>query len=435
MDPALNAGTPPLPVQHPDPGPGWERRFWAIFGGQAFSLIGSALTQFVLIWWITDTTGSASALATAGTAALLPQALLGPLGGTLADRYSRRLLMIAADTVSALCMLALITLFLTERVELWHVYTMMFIRSAMQAFQGPAAAASTAMLVPESFLPRAAGLNQTLMGIMTVAAAPLGALAIGVMPLGLALGIDVITAVLGILPLLLFRIPQIRRPAEQKTSMWAEFREGVHLVWNQPGLRRLYGLVAVIVLVIMPSFTLVPLLVKNHFARGVGDVALMEGMTGLGMILGGLLVAATAPKRQMPWILLGLAASCLTLALTALAPRQMFWLAVVWWAVSGLTFIMANAPMTALLQSIIPNQLQGRALSLLNTVIGLAGPVGLAVAGPLGELLGVRSLFVAMGILGTLVSLAGFLSPTLLQLRPEDPSAPATRERGGDSPP
>jgi len=434
MDPALNADTPPLPVQHPDPGPGWERRFWAIFGGQAFSLIGSALTQFVLIWWITDTTGSASALATAGMAALLPQALLGPLGGTLADRYSRRFLMITADTISALCMLVLITLFLTERVELWHVYTMMFIRSAMQAFQGPAAAASTAMLVPGSFLPRAAGLNQTLMGIMTVAAAPLGALAIGVMPLGLALGIDVITAVLGILPLLLFRIPQIKRPVEQKTSMWAEFREGVHLVWSQPGLRRLYGLVAVIVLVIMPSFTLVPLLVKNHFGRGVGDVALMEGMTGLGMILGGLLIAAIAPKRQMPWILLGLAASCLTLALTGLAPRQMFWLAVVWWAVSGLTFIMANAPMTSLLQSIIPNQLQGRVLSLLNTVIGLAGPVGLAVAGPLGELLGVRSLFVLMGVLGTLVSLAGFLSPTLRRLqgvtRHGEPSAPIVKGAG-----
>lgn len=417
MDPVLNPTAPPMTSPHPDPGPGWERRFWAIFSGQALSLVGSALTQFVLIWWITDTTGSASALATAGMAALLPQALLGPLGGTLADRYSRRVLMIAADTISALCMLALITLFLTERVELWHVYVMMFIRSAMQAFQSPAASASTAMLVPASFLPRAAGLNQTLMGIMTIAAAPLGALAIGVMPLGLALSIDVATALLGILPLLLFRIPQINRPAEQQTSMWTEFREGVHLVWRHPGLRRLYGLLGAIVLAIMPAFTMVPLLVKNHFGGGAGDVALMEGLTGGGMILGGLLIAAVAPKRPMPWILLGFAASCLTLALTAWAPSGMFWLAVAWWAVSGLTFIMGNAPLTALLQTTVPNQLQGRALSLLSTIMGLAGPVGLAIAGPLGEQMGVRWLFVAMGVLGTAVSLAGFLSPALLRLQ------------------
>ncbi|MGD7412831.1 MFS transporter, partial [Ralstonia pseudosolanacearum] len=70
-----------------NPGPRWRARFWAIFGGQALSLIGSALTQFVLLWWITDTTGSVSALATAGLAALLPQAVLSPLGGTFADRY------------------------------------------------------------------------------------------------------------------------------------------------------------------------------------------------------------------------------------------------------------------------------------------------------------------------------------------------------------
>lgn len=416
MNPVLNPAPSSPTTQRLDPGHGWDRRFWAIFGGQALSLIGSAMTQFVLLWWITNTTGSAAALGTAGMAALLPQALLGPLGGTLADRYSRRLLMISADTVSALCMVVLITLFLTDRVELWHVYTMMFIRSAMQAFQGPAAAASTAMLVPGSFLPRAAGLNQTLQGIMTVAAAPLGALAIGVMPLGLALGIDVTTALLGIMPLLLFRIPQARRSPEQRAGMWTEFREGVSLVWRQPGLRQLYGLLGAIVLAIMPSFTLVPLLVKEHFGGGAGDVALMEGLAGLGMIVGGLLIAATSPKRLMPWILLGFATSCLALALTALSPSHLFWLAVVWWVVSGLTFIMGNAPMTALLQTTIPNHLQGRALSLLSTVMGLAGPIGLALAGPLGELLGIRWLFVAQGVLGAAVSLAGFLSPTLLCL-------------------
>lgn len=131
-----------------DPGPRWQVRFWAIFGGQALSLIGSALTQFVLLWWITDTTGSLSALATACMAVLLPQAVLGPLGGTVADRYSRRRLMIVADGVSALCMLLLIALFLTDRIALWHTYAMMAIRSAAQAFQAPAAAASVTMLVP-----------------------------------------------------------------------------------------------------------------------------------------------------------------------------------------------------------------------------------------------------------------------------------------------
>lgn len=118
----------------------WRLRFWSIWLGQALSLIGSALTQFVLIWWITLSSGSTSALAIAGVMALLPQALLGPLGGTLADRYSRRAIMIVTDTISAACMLVLIWLFQSEQIQLWHLYSMMFIRSSMQAFQAPAAA-------------------------------------------------------------------------------------------------------------------------------------------------------------------------------------------------------------------------------------------------------------------------------------------------------
>jgi len=167
----------------------WRLRYWSIFVGQALSLIGSAVTQFVLLWWIAETTGSVSALAMAGVAALMPQALLAPLGGVLADRYSRRLIMILTDLVSALCMVVLISLFLSGAIEIWHAYVMMFVRSAMQAFQAPAAQASAAMLVPAEFLPRAAGLNQAMMGVMTVAAAPLGALAIGIMPIGWALSI------------------------------------------------------------------------------------------------------------------------------------------------------------------------------------------------------------------------------------------------------
>ncbi len=404
-----------------DPGPGWQWRFWAIFCGQAASLVGSALTQFVLIWWITDTTGSVSALALAGLVALLPQALLGPLGGTLADRYSRRLTMIAADLVSALCMLVLIALFLTEQIELWHIYTMMFIRSAMQAFQQPAAAASTAMLVPESFLPRAAGLNQTLMGIMTIAAAPLGALAISVMPIGYALSIDVATAVLGIVPLLIYAIPQNRVPKDQRSSLWAEFRAGVSLVRHDPVLLRVYLLLTAVVLVLMPSFTLVPLLVKEHFGGGPTEVALIEGLGGAGMIVGGMIVTALAPKRLLLWVLWGFALSCFTFAFAALVPGNLFWLAILFWVASSVTFIMGNAPLTVLIQTTVPNHMQGRALSLMATMMGLAAPVGLAIATPVGEVIGVRWLFVAMGILSGLVSLAGFLSPVLRRTwrRPE----------------
>lgn len=399
-----------------DPGARWQLRYWSVFLGQASSLVGSALTQFVLLWWITDTTGSVTALSLAGLFALLPHALLGPIGGVVADRYSRRALMIGADLISAACMLVLIVLFATDSIELWHVYTMMFIRSAMQAFQGPAAAASTSMLVPPHFLSRAAGLNQTLQGMMLIAAAPLGALAISLMPIGYALAIDVVTALLGIVPLLMFRIPQLRTAPEARAGFWRELGEGFATVWRIPGLWRLYLLLAVVVMAIMPSFTLVPLLVKQHFGGGASEVAFMEGLAGVGMLVGGILAAAIAAKRRVLWILWGFAISSFLLGFVGFAPADMLWLATAFWSLSGVVYVMGNAPMTALVQSIIPNQLQGRVLSLLTTTIALAAPIGLALATPLGELVGIRWLFVLMGFASGAVALLGFLSKPLMHM-------------------
>jgi len=395
----------------------WKLRYWSVFAGQAFSLIGSALSQFVLLWWIADTTGSAAALSTAGLAALLPQALLSPVGGILADRFSRRALMVASDLISAACMLVLIALFLSGDAQLWHVYTMMAIRSAMQAFQSPALAASTPLLVPASFLPRAAGFNQALQGVILVAAAPLGALAMSIMPFGWALAIDAVTAVLGVLPLLVFKIPQGRAP--QRATLFADFLGGVRIVWRDATLRWLYFLLAGVTLIVMPTYTMVPLLVKEHFAGGIAEVAIMEGMTGAGMVLGGIAVAALAPRNPVRWVILGFAVSCFTLALTALTPATLFWPAVFWWTVSGLAFAAGDGPFVVLLQTRVPNALQGRVLSLLNMVMGMAAPVGLLIAGPLAEYLGVRWAFVLMGTLAGCVVLTGFLSTTLA--RPAEP--------------
>lgn len=395
----------------------WKPRFFIIWSGQSLSLIGSALTQFVLIWWITDTTGSANALAIAGIMALLPQALFGPFGGILADRWDRRWIMIVSDTITALCIVALVFLFASDSVQLWHVYTAMFIRSTMQAFQSPAAMATTSMLVPPTWLSRVSGMNQTVMGLMSVAAAPLGAALLAILPLQAALMVDVVTASLAVLPLLFFRIPQSVRANTNQASPWQDFKEGIRFIANKRGLVYLYGLTALMICVIMPTLTLVPLLVRNEFSGGVNEVALMEGMGGLGMIIGGVIVSIIAlPRRHIPVVLIGYAISSITISATGLLPASAFWAAVLVWFLSGIFFTIGNAPVIGILQRIVPNHLQGRAFSLFSTVIGFASPIGLAAAGPLAETLGIRTLLIGGGVLSTLICLAGLLLPTLMKL-------------------
>ncbi len=412
-----DSSSPTAPSHGFVPTGSWRLRFWTIWLGQALSLIGSALTQFVLIWWITLEVGTPGALALTGVAALLPQALLGPLGGVLADRFSRRLIMIISDTISAFCMLVLIWLFQSEQIQLWHIYLMMSIRSSMQAFQSPAAAASTVMLVPASWLDRVAGLNQMLQGVMTIAAAPLGALLLAFLPFQGALLVDVFTALLGLAPLLFFRIPQPQRNPAQPSGLWDDFMGGARVVLHNRGLLILYGLVALVVLTIMPTFTLTPLLVKEHFGGGVNEVALMEGLAGIGVIAGGALISVVPLfKRRIVTVLVSFAISCATVAFTALTPGGWLWLATAWWTLSGITFSTGNAPLMALLQAQVPNQLQGRVLALLNTVMGLTVPLGLGLAAILGELIGVRGVFIAGGLSSAAICLLGFAAPSLMHI-------------------
>src|SRR4030042_2883828 len=110
------------------------RRFFTIWTAQAVSLLGSQLVSFAVIWWLTQTTGSATVLATASLVGLLPQVILGPFTGTLVDRWRRRITMIVADGLIALATIGLAILFALGSVQIWQVYALLFIRSVCGGF-------------------------------------------------------------------------------------------------------------------------------------------------------------------------------------------------------------------------------------------------------------------------------------------------------------
>jgi len=230
----------------------WNAPFFAIWTAQAFSLVGSALVQFALVWWLTQSTGSATVLATATLVAILPGIFLGPLAGTLVDRWNRRAVMIVADGGIALATLGLVYLAATGALQVWHVYATMAIRATGAAFHWPAMQASTTLMVPRQQLSRVAGLNQTLQGAVNIVAPPTGALLLGVLPLPAVLGIDVFTALLAIAPLFFIHIPQPQkrlaaRPGADdraesvaKTSVWQDLRAGLSYVRSWPGRIRMW---------------------------------------------------------------------------------------------------------------------------------------------------------------------------------------------------
>ena len=401
----------------------WAPRFFTIWAGQAFSLIGSALVQFALVWWMTSQTGSATVLATATLFALLPQIILGPFVGALVDRWNRRLIMILADSGIALATGVLIYLFATEQIQVWHVYVILLIRSLGGAFHGPAMTASTSLMVPPQHLARLAGLNQTLQGLISIFAPPLGAMLIGLLPLEGVLAIDIGTAALAVLPLLFIPIPRPPRQTAQdngtaaKTSYWQDLAQGFRYVVKWPGLLGLILMAMLLNFLLVPSSSFMPLVVTQIFNKGVVELGWTETLFGVGMIVGGLTLGAWGGfKRKIITSLVGIIGISLGVVLIGVAPGNMFFLLLVANFILGATQVFANGPLGAIFQSTIEHDMQGRVFSLINAGATAMMPLSLMVAGPMSDWLGMRIWYLIGGGLCILVTIIAFFTPAIITI-------------------
>jgi len=402
-------------------------RFWVVFAGQAFSLFGSRLVQFTLVWWLTQESGSASVLALASILALLPQVIVGPFAGSLVDRWSRRILLIVSDGMIALAIVFLALLYSWGIVEIWHVYALMFIRALLGAFQWPAFQASTSLMVPKEQLSRVAGFNQSLQGLVSILAPPLGALLFDVLPIQYILAIDVATAFLAIGPLLFVTIPQPPRAPDAEGgwhSILADMREGMKFVWDWKGLRFIMGMSMIINLVINPGFVLLPIVVTDHFGGGAIELAYLQSAGGIGMIAGGLLLGVWGGfKNRMTTAFSALAVGGLFIVFFGFVPGSMLLLAVAAFFLFSALNSMANGTFFAAMQAAIPPEMQGRVFTLLMSFSALMAPVGLAIAGPVSDIIGSMTWFILGGATLTLMGVLGFFIPAIMNLEKDAPNA------------
>jgi MFS transporter, DHA3 family, macrolide efflux protein len=399
----------------------WAARFFTIWTGQAFSLFGSQLVQFALVWWLAQKSGSATILAIATLVGMLPQILLGPFAGALVDRWNRRLIMIVADASIAIFTLLLAWLFATGRVQIWHVYAILAIRALGTAFHFPAMSASTPLMVPEEHLTRISGMNQTLQGLMSLVAPPVGALLIGVMPTQGVLFVDIGTAILAILPLLFLSIPQPERKAtaahEEKPSLLEDVREGIAYVRGWPGLVAILLMAVLLNFLLTPTGSLMPLLITKHFGKGALEFGLTDSAWGFGVIAGGIFLGVWGGfKRKIITSLIGITGIGAGVMLVAFAPSNGFLLALVGMVIIGVMNSMANGPLGALLQSIVRKDMQGRVMSLVSSAATAMTPIGLLIAGPVSDLIGIRTWYWIAGLISLLMGVAGFFIPAVMNV-------------------
>lgn len=395
----------------------WKARFFTIWGGQAISLLGSQLVQFALIWYLTERTNSATTLATASLAGLLPQVLLSPLIGTLVDRWQRRWVMVLADTAVVLATVALALLFWLDVVAVWHIYLLLFVRAVGGGFHQSAMGASIVLMVPKAHLPRVQGINHTLNGGLNLVAAPLGAFLLELLPLQGILAIDAITAFFAVAPLLFIAVPQPQRALETavKPGVWQDMREGFAYIWGWPALVIILGMVMLINFLLTPIHALLPLLVSLHFGGGAVQLGWLEAASAGGIVSGGLLLGVWGGfRRRVVTAMVGLVGIGVGVFLTGLVPAHLFMLALVSTAVTGLMTPITNGSFGAVLQASIAPEMQGRVFAFILSAATAMSPLGLIIAGPAADAIGIQTWFLIGGATCAAMGVLGFFIPAVM---------------------
>jgi len=414
------------------------RPFIIVWTGQAASLFGTVLVQFALIWYLTQQTGSAVILATAAVASRIPPIALGPFVGALVDRWNRRTVMAVSDGLTALMTLLLATLFLTGTAQIWHIYVLLFLRSLDNTFQTPAMQASTSLMVPDEHLARIAGLNQSLQGAMDVVGPVAGALLMTVLPMQAILSIDIVTAVIAISLLYVVDIPQPERQADAPSqTALRDMLDGFRYVWAWPGMMVTLGAGMVMNFFVSPAFTLLPVLVRNYFHGGALQLSWLEAAAGAGVIGGGVLLGVWGGfKRRIVTTLMGLYLVGIATVALGLVPASTLMAAVAALLLVGMGLPLANGPLMAIMQATIPADKQARVFALDMAISISVTPIGLLVAGPLADALGVQWWYIAAGVVVIVMGAVMAFIPAVMRIEEqrqdgiEAVSAPAAAESG-----
>ena len=280
------------------------RNFYILSSTQVLSLIGSGMTNLAIGLWIFQETGNTTPLLLVGFFFWLPRMIGGSLGGVLADRFSRKKLIIWGDTGQAIPTLLLMISFFTGNFAVWQLYGAALIQAIFGLVQGPAWGASITMLVPEDKRPHANAIQQTIGPMAGFLAPSLAGILYAVVGVAGVLTVDLITYLSAVFVISLLTIPQpeiTEENKETKGSIWVELRGGWQFLTSRRGLFILSLYFTFLNFVTSGIWRLMPAYILT-LTDSEALVGILLSISSLGLVTGALL--PSFGKGQIPAFIL-----------------------------------------------------------------------------------------------------------------------------------
>lgn len=390
---------------------GWKKRVTVFLVGQTITTFGSMLVQYAILWHLTLTTKSGVVLALAAVFGFLPQAIVSIFAGVWADRMNRKIMIIISDSAIALATFGLALLMLSGVEDLWLIFLVMAVRSAGAGVQMPAISALLPQLVPTEKLMRVNGLNSSIQSSLMLLAPVAAAAVYANFSLVGILFVDVVTAIIGLSLLGTVAVPTIARAANlEKPSYFADLKEGIQYTFGHDLVRWVIAVFGIVFLLIVAPSNLSPLMLVRSFGSEVWMLTVLELSFGVGMVIGGALIAVFASRINRIGTIIGTSIAFGVLAIAMGFTTNLIVFFGLFFII-GLTVPAFSTSAMTLLQETVEPERQGRVFGFVGIVMSVAMPLGMAVLGPLADIVSVESLLVATGAASVVIAFIAVSMP------------------------
>lgn len=395
----------------------WLSVIAVIWIGQAVSMVTSYAAGYAVVWYVTESTGSALMLSLMTIAVMLPVGLISPFGGIVADKHNRKTIMIIADGAIGVISLVAGILILLGDVSLVLLMVVCVARAVGQSFHSPAMMATMPMLVPDKHLLRINTLDQLLASIASIGAPAFGIFLYTTLGFSAVMFLDFAGACAAILGLVFAKIPTVVDASAEKQHVLANLRDGWRAVAKTRGVVLLWAMVTIGMMIFSPLSAVFPLMTYDHFGGNGYMASLVEAAFGVGMLVGsGILIVWGGGKRLALLIAIAAIIVGATTAACGFLPPDGFMAFVVLVTVMAMACAWFNGPTMTLTQRHVPDEKMGRAMGLLNAVMGLASPIGVALGGVLAEVMGIAPFFLVDGLACLILGLVAYLPRSIRAL-------------------
>ncbi|MDO4554517.1 MAG: MFS transporter [Lachnospiraceae bacterium] len=379
----------------------WKKQITLFLTSQAISLFGSSMVQFAIVWYVTKETSSGFWVSMLTVCAYLPQFVISFFAGVWADRHSKKLLIIGADTGITVTTLILILLFPYISKDTTLLMLLLFIsalRSIGTGIQTPAVSALIPELVPEQHYMRVNGINATIQSVVQFAAPAAAGLVLTYYSLPITLMLDIITAVIGITVFSFVLLPKKMEEVENgEGSVYQDMLYGIHYAKSDFFIKRLLLTNGFFILLCVPAGFLAGLYVSITYGNSYAYLTTVELVGFAGMTLGGILMGTWGGfKDRLKTLIAGMI--LFGILAIGMGISKSFVLYLLFMFLYGIALTMIQTATTTLLQESAKPEMQGRVFGLFSAIYSAFLPIGMLIFGPLSDMISMRWIMVLSGV-------------------------------------